>query len=327
MRTLTHLLPNLLLTTSLSLSLGCSTEDGSTGDPDQADDPASPTDIDLAAFRAHALAKLTDHFGDHDFSRTRLAFIDGAASTDLAPAFDVGRLVLIADQPALAPLPGFLPGYFLGMNGEEGQRYFDASLFYFNSFGVAVIDPQADPDDVTALIDSLVEAFPEADVALLDAIGLLTFGAPDGQDFLQIMGQVSSSDLFSSVELDPEVFRIPFEFAEPVELGTGKKKKLVELLDSTSVTANLRADGMPFVTEPSLPKPFGKGPLEASTPWIVSVVEGMDAADCAEQAGEIENVQITDTIAGAFKMKAPASVVSLVQELECVFAVDSDIDL
>lgn len=321
--------PTYLLRLPLSLLLcsavACSGDpSGNDGDGDNSDDTASRTDLDLKAFRKHGIAKLKAHFGsDIDFSKTQMFFKDGAASTDLPPVIDLGRLVMVVDQPAVVPTPGVKIAYTISMDGQEAPKFVNADMAYFQSDeGIVVLSPDAAPAEVQELVESLEAAAPGSDIQLLDAIGLLTFHTPDGAKFLDLFEIVSSSDLADSVDLSADSFPTPFEFADAVGLGTGKQKKIVELLDSTSVTKQLRGDGLVFLTEPSLPKPFGPGRLETSFRWVVSVVEGFDTDDCAADAASFDRVELVDTAESSFTIDAPSGAASLVASLQCVASVD-----
>jgi hypothetical protein len=97
-------------------------------------------------------------------------------------------------------------------------------------------------------------------------VGVVGFSSPALSDLIAIHRAVQASPLFAAVELDHEAYRVPFEFAAPIALGDGARPEVIDLGALTTVTRELRQAGRRFTTQPSLPPPFGPGPLPAQAP-------------------------------------------------------------
>jgi hypothetical protein len=293
----------------------------------------SPTRLDLAKFRKHGIAKLREHFGAADFTNARIFFRDGAGAIDSPPAFDHARLLLVADVESLNPMPDVHVAYYAGLQGDEGFRYVSAgSLEYFDGAGIALIKADLlDDPGVAALIEQMSQLAPGATIEHLDQIGLITFSAPDGKGFLPLFALVSKSPLIDVVELSAENFRIPFDFDAPVSLGTGKKKKLVDVVDLTTVTKELRADGVRFTTAASLPAPFGPGPIPTTGTirLLIAVAEGDDVEACASQVAKFDGATIVETLPdiGLFIADATDSAAARIETLSCVAAIEQEGDI
>jgi hypothetical protein len=252
-------LPLTLLAIGAAAS-SCDTDDHERS-PERGDHVEATAVIDLREFREHGDAILQAHL-DRAAAAADIWFLDGAGRPNSPPVLDLARLLLVSDPDAL-PLPGIRAAYFVGLRGDDGLRYVRISsdeqrITYYGQPGIAVLSDEAHGEAEQQFLAELRADFPDAELEFVESIGLLTFTSES--DFVALLRRVVSSDLVEDVELEAEIVG-PVSWGEPVALGRGTLSELVDLYDVATVTRELRAVGTSFTTEPSLPPPFGPGPI------------------------------------------------------------------
>jgi hypothetical protein len=238
----------------------CTTHDDERS-PERGDNIEATTTIDLREFRDHGNTILQAHLGE-TAGLLDIWFLDGAGRPNSPPAIDLARLLLVADSDAL-PLPGIRAAYYVGLRGDDGLRYVSISsdeqrITYYGQPGLAVLSDAAHGEAEQQFLAALRADFPDAELDLLESVGLLTFSSES--DFVALLQRVASSELVEELELEAELLG-PISWGEPVALGSGTRSEIVELYDVATVSRELRAAGTAFTTEPSLPAPFGPGPI------------------------------------------------------------------
>lgn len=223
----------------------------------------SPTRLDVADFRRFAELSLSEALGQRVMGGTVL-FQDGASSLDLPPAFDHATLLFVPNvQPALPD--GVKVAWAATLQGASGVRLIshtppDRIKFKAAEATVTLTDG-APQEQVNALRAELESRFPGSKIIHLETSGILSWTPPELGMFYEGFTLLQSSPVTAAVEVGNMNYRIPFEFSDPVDLGPSQLPNWVDLRDLTSVTKDLRNQGYPFTTEPSLPVPFGPGPI------------------------------------------------------------------
>jgi hypothetical protein len=219
--------------------------------------PASQTTLDLSSFRRHALGELEKVLGATP-ANGRIFFQDGAASTDLPPVFDQARLYFVADPP-----PGTLPApykvaHVFSFQGEaftipvelnEAGRIVPLAWELTTTF-----DDTTTEEQIKEFAQNLRRAFPGAEIQALSSLGMMTVST-DPATLSRLEKALELSSLKTTSTFSRENFRVPFEFGQPIDLGEGLVPHDVDLASLTTVTKSLRDQGIPFTTQPSLPRP------------------------------------------------------------------------
>jgi hypothetical protein len=258
------------------------------GGPDAAPDDQQVLTVDLDAIRAHGLERLRATYGD-DVTLTDpyVAFRDGSGS-DFDPKFDFGAIYVIATPPASLGLPelndrAVKVAYRAWLQGHDDivlvEQLGDDLAVSMAGSGVASLGATATEGELAALEAEVQAAAPSAQLTILAELDppFATFTV-DPRELGPALTAFRASAIVTQVSLDGEVYSAPFEFDATVELTAGG---VVDLVPFMTVTAAQRATHT-FSTAPSLPAPFGPGPIDGELApgagWQVTASAGGGAA-------------------------------------------------
>jgi hypothetical protein len=195
---------------------------------------ASPeTTVDLAKFEKEAVAKIESAFGLNSVIGTsRILFQDGAGAMDLPKFSDFAALNYVTSlKPGTLPKGTSLVSYRLSLAGGVAQVMIVDQLpthklaYMASDSGVAVLKPGSSTESVLALEKKLNAVAPEATLEFLEQIGVVSFECSP-KNIAKIMAALGKSSIVTNVDLNPEMYPIPFQFIAPIQLKNSGKKDL-----------------------------------------------------------------------------------------------------
>lgn len=214
--------------------------------------------LDIGKFKSKATVELIKAVGEKQIQGVgAVYFRDGAGSLDLEPVFDYAAFVYVVKVKA-----GILPGedlrlaYRLSLNGNEdiilikdpGQEpNFTVAM---PGSGIVTFKDGVSEQEVNNLIAKMRKAAPAGEFSYLDAIGVLTFKVEVVQapDVLQVL---QGESIVEAVDLENEVYRVPFQFDPAVAVN---EKKKIDADKYRGLTKKLKADGLSFASETTIPE-------------------------------------------------------------------------
>lgn len=257
---------------------GASEDGGTPGvSVDGAADPTvadTPTTLDLLEFKGYAIEKMRTVIGpDVPLDGGRFVFVDGADAIDSNWLGDRARLSYVVDLGTLSPLPEKKFCYWIGLDGTDGMEFGEftepTSYWWFGNGLMATLTeaayakPEAERKKLIGDVVAKVQKdSPHADVTSLEITGIVLVSSPYPSELASAAKTLTEAAIFMSpLDMDATNFHVPMTFADLVDLGPVDTSKVVDLVDFTTVTKEFRQEGRVFATKPSLPKPFGPGPM------------------------------------------------------------------
>lgn len=258
-----------------------SNDGGTSGSPGDGATDASgattPTTLDLREFKTYAIEKMRTVIGpDVPLDGGQFVFVDGADAVESNWLGDRARLSYVVDLGKLSPLPEKKFCYWIGLDGTDGMEFGEFTepkrYWWFGNGLTATLSkaayakPEAERKKLIGdVVAKVQKGAPHASVTALELVGVVLTSSPYPGELATIAKILTEADIFMSpLDMDATVYHVPMTFADFVDLGPIDTSKVVDLVDFTSVTKDFRQEGRVFATKPSLPKPFGPGPMPTS---------------------------------------------------------------
>lgn len=219
--------------------------------------PASAKQLSLQKFVTKAKSQIGNVLST-SVTGGEVLFQDGAGSTNLLPIYDYASLFFVAEGGSFQNFSeGVRVAYRLSLQGFEeivlvnitpsGQS---GLLVYKAGESIITLTDNADPAVVDQLIKDAQLKVQGASIQNLKEIGVIVVNS-EVTDMIKILNVISSSHVVKDVSLSEETYRVPFTFDEPVRM---QQVGSINPDDFRTVTAELKAQGLPFTTETTIPK-------------------------------------------------------------------------
>lgn len=218
---------------------------------------AQAANLDLAKFRAKGQAETQKIVGvENVLEEGRVIFRDGAGSTDLEPFFDYGAFYYVVPVKDGVLPKGASLAYRLWLNGTEDAVLVEISgepaslVVSMPDSGIVTLVEGASQKDVDALLAELRAKAPEGEFTYLKNIKILTYQVKV-LEMASTYQLLRGSKIVQAIDQNYEVYRTPFEFDPPQEIGeTG----VIDADKFRGVVKRLREEGWKFASETTVPE-------------------------------------------------------------------------
>lgn len=221
--------------------------------------PVNAVNLDLEKFKNKAHTQILETLGKKNFSEKRIGqviFVDGAGSLDLQPLFDYGAFYyLLSPTHSVLPYKQLQIAYRVGLNGSEQivQIEFlqkdEVRVSDLGSLLVTLKDSDKAMEVAKRLVTDLKLISPEGKFKIHESLRVMVLKMPP-RDTIEILKRVRAARIAKSVDLNNQVYRVPFTFAPLVKVSDSGK---IDAEKYRSLVKMLKAEGRVFATEPTVP--------------------------------------------------------------------------
>ncbi|RCK79458.1 MAG: hypothetical protein OZSIB_0098 [Candidatus Ozemobacter sibiricus] len=255
------MLPLVVLVLSLAAGFPCSAADPHTTSFLQELQDGAVT-LNLEFFSRHALAEAKKVFGADGIieDSVRLFFIDGAASLDLPPCFDLASVLCVMKLKEGYPgSPDLQLAFRLRLQGttdfvllKDPKANPSVQIFYPGQ-GIVTLVESCPMKKMQEIVEAMQKAIPQGTFGALTSLQIITYRVAT-ENVPQVMPILANySQFIDAHEVDGEVYPVPFAFDNPRLLPDRGR---IRPDHYRTITAQLKKEGIPFTTETTIPPEF-----------------------------------------------------------------------